>query len=497
MKRLKTYLIITLSGLLLPGLVRAQESMTIEDRYALDGINQVDIAGLHGMRVQIQTTSQKVLTVEWTVSGSQKSVDYYTQGAGLRFEERSNVARLDFITRTNTGENNYGREDESWLKALLKGKEQRKVENRESVSQEVQIYLPAHVELRVQGRYSDVDISGMNNKVRMDNRAGAIFLRNIYGDVSLDNEYGDITLEQVTGSMDLKSRSVQIEIRESKGNTRIVSDYSRILIHQLKGDLTIENRSGNVTVENLDGDYVHTGNYSTIDLTSISGSVDIDSRSATVRIEDAAEVVLAGDYTNMDLQRISSVKTIMISSKSASISFDEVAANVNIRGAYLKVSGENTQGSIRMTSKSGELDLRAHKGSIESEGEYMKYRLTDLMADSLVIDNRSGRVRAEFMNNPEWIQINSSSSDIDLEFKTGYNGEIAIAVEAGKIISDFKIPVISRSEADRVDVDLGIFKLQLGENAQIQQGEVGKAQGAKLIIANSSGDVRIRDRSVN
>ena len=115
----------------------------------------------------------------------------------------------------------------------------------------VQLYVPKHSKLLIDGSYVDTKLSNLDGSICMEIGRGNIKITNFDGSGIIEVEQGDVELENIKG---------------------------KLFVEKGKGSLQGFNISGTVKVESGNGH---------MELTSISGECDIDSGKGSIVIKDS------------------------------------------------------------------------------------------------------------------------------------------------------------------------------------------------------------------
>ncbi len=145
----------------------------------------------------------------------------------------------------------------------------------------------------VDAKYSSIEIDGVSGKagknIRVRGQSGNCTLTNAVGNVFIDDPYSTIVLKDITGNVNLSSKSSGITAMNVSGNWDSQTEYCKLKLRKLSaGTIAITNRSDAVdlglseapdslSIENEYGDVsvrMPRGFSGSIDLRSEYGSVD-------------------------------------------------------------------------------------------------------------------------------------------------------------------------------------------------------------------------------
>jgi len=142
--------------------------------------------------------------------------------------------------------------------------------DRPSTSIDYDLTIPAWMNIRLQNRYSDIEVDG------------------VAGSVSVESIEGDLTLRNLTGQVTAKTIEGKILLEGGRGKVQLTTIEGDVSVTKASGDLTIDSNDGDVTLTDLqasalsvstvDGDISFTGNLpasAVYDFTSHDGDVSL------------------------------------------------------------------------------------------------------------------------------------------------------------------------------------------------------------------------------
>lgn len=337
--------------------------------------------------------------------------------------------------------------------------------------------IPSDVELELTTRYSKIDVSNIKRTARIENRSGSVKLNNIGQAVTVYNEYGNIDISSVNGDVHLTSRSATIDVKNITGNLRVSSNYSKMNLSKITGILEIENKSGTVNAFDLDSDFSANGDYTNYELTNIRGDIEINNKNGTIDIDNAENVLISGDYSNVKASNLKG-KSVEIQSKSAKLELSNVLGKVRVNGGYLNIDLENIADDILISNRSGKVTARNLSGSCAIKGDYNKIKLDDFKGSEIQMENRSGDIEINALNDLNLVDIESSYTTIKLNLASAFTGNVRFFVTYGRLTHPYKL-----NNATLVDE----------RNSTEIEGSVGTGNG-RMFISSRNGNVTIKQK---
>jgi len=335
--------------------------------------------------------------------------------------------------------------------------------------------IPSDLELELITRYSKIDISNIERTARIENRSGSVKLNDIGQSVTVYNEYGNIDISSVNGDVEITSRSATVDVKNITGNLKVSSNYSKMNLSKITGILEVENKSGTVNAFDLDSDFTANGDYTNYELTNIRGDIKINNKNGTIDIDNAENVFITGDYSNVKASNLKG-QSVEIQSKSAKLELSDVLGKVNVNGGYLNIDLENIADDILISNRSGKVTARNLSGSCAINGDYNKIKLDDFKGSEIQMENRSGDIEVNAVNELEFVNIESSYTNIKLNLSSPFTGSVKFSVTYGKLDQPYTL-----NNATLVDE----------RNSTEVEGSVGTGNG-RMFIVSRNGHVTIK-----
>ncbi len=117
---------------------------------------------------------------------------------------------------------------------------------------DLDITVPASMDLTVQGGSTDVNVSGVDGRIETHISSGDVTLDNVSGSLDLNNSSGDITVKNESGPLDAHTSSGDIKVDHAAKTMDLSTD---------SGDITVDHAelSGQDSFQTVSGDIDFTG----------------------------------------------------------------------------------------------------------------------------------------------------------------------------------------------------------------------------------------------
>ncbi len=166
------------------------------------------------------------------------------------------------------------------------------------------LMVPLKNDLKINNSAGQINLSELENNIKI--KAGNTFidLFKIEGDVEIVNSGGNIELERVSGNILVQNRmggpvSIQncngrIEVDNSHGSVEItycegqltVRNSGRIDIEHHSGTVHVNNRNGFVSANHIDGDLVIFNSFEPLKVYNVTGSARLENANAVIEAEN-------------------------------------------------------------------------------------------------------------------------------------------------------------------------------------------------------------------
>lgn len=227
------------------------------------------------------------------------------------------------------------------------------------------------------------------------NREGDVIVRGAGRDVAIDQENGDVVLEKADAGVRLVLRNGTAGIRDVAGGAEIEAAHAKVTLAGA-GSLRLDGRHGEFSLRGVKGDARLKMAYSRLRVDG-AGRLEIDARHTPIEAFD----VPGGAFVTDE--------------------FDAVLL-------------ERIGGDIRVSSRSGRIDLRhAAAAGVVLENAYADIAVSDLASDRLDVLLSNGNLDLGAARVAERVNIKAKYSELNLSFVKLADPTVSIKAVHGRI----------------------------------------------------------------
>ncbi|QNO14436.1 DUF4097 family beta strand repeat protein [Alkalicella caledoniensis] len=114
---------------------------------------------------------------------------------------------------------------------------------------EIQVYVPKHSKLMVDGSYLNSDISNLNGSLSLENGKGDIKISNLDGNAIIEMEHGNIELENINGTILVEKGKGTLKAFKVAGELKVESGHGNMELTSLNGECYVESGKGDIVVQ--------------------------------------------------------------------------------------------------------------------------------------------------------------------------------------------------------------------------------------------------------
>lgn len=139
------------------------------------------------------------------------------------------------------------------------------------------ITMPNSMMLNVDDGSGDLEISKINNSVKLDDGSGDAMVEYITGDLWIDDGSGELSVRQVVGKVSIDDGSGELVIANIDGDVNVEDGSGDLSILDVSGTVTIDDGSGSINLNGAGGLKIIESGSGGLQISNVSGSVDIES----------------------------------------------------------------------------------------------------------------------------------------------------------------------------------------------------------------------------
>lgn len=450
-----------------------EQHREIEKRYPTQPSQRIEINGFTGSEITFRSWDKNEVYIKVDVSISSSDNDFerkYIESVAITDEQSPQTLAVTF------------RESERWrrgrdsfwgiVRSIFSGSYLRK-----EISGE--IYVPRSNAVVTDMKYGSIALENMKGPLRLLGQGNTLKLKNCSAVLEIENNYGTTTLERCGGDLRLGSKSAKVTVEQFAGKLRIDADYTTITVRDVTQPVSINSKSATIRVEDVKGGATINSNYSNITANSIAGMLNIQTTSGKIQAKDVEGLAIDANYTNVEVNGVSGkvAKEIVISGQSGSLHLENAVGNLHVVNPYSRIDLRNIKGNVDLTTKSSRVTADDVIGDWRSETEYSSVVLRGLVAQRVVMTNKSNPIDIELKRVPGLIDIKNEYGGVSVSMPAGFSGEVDLEATYGNV--DTNLPL------DR--------KKSFGGSGGYAFGKVGSGSG-RISIEAKSGDVKLMQR---
>ncbi|MFW5992456.1 MAG: hypothetical protein ACOCQN_04615, partial [Halanaerobiaceae bacterium] len=119
---------------------------------------------------------------------------------------------------------------------------------------EYRLRVPDHLFLDLENRYGELNVSDINENIRLGNYYDRMSVRNIYGDAEIFGRYGATSINNIQGSLDLDTRYNSVNVDTVEKNINLTADYGQAKMVNVGGPADIEYSYGSLEFNDIRGE---------------------------------------------------------------------------------------------------------------------------------------------------------------------------------------------------------------------------------------------------
>jgi hypothetical protein len=444
---------------------QAATSVTLGDTLDARQVQNVVISGARGMKVSVRGYDGNRVIYKWTVSGSGEQFDRVIRNSSADASVQQGTLTIRISTVAKDGYSSSKSNEESWIKQLISpSKGNRPMRSGEQVLQIFEVLVPASCKFELESSIAEVQITGMTNGLKIENRSGSVRITSTKGDLSVDNQYGATEVSEHIGAAVVRGRSGTITTSETTGRLNVNSDYSTIRVTRHNGTLSTENESGKTIIEEVDGDVTVRGKYGAVEVSEVTGKTDIVNNSGSVEVSDAKAVNVTNLNGSVTLTKIKSAVSGTIQATNGSVSLTRVEAPLLIDTKNGSLESKDGAAKLTVITKNGSIRIDRHKGDLELRGGETSITLHGIQAEEVILANGNRNIEAQF-DRVGRVDIVSEGPSIRLDYPGKIDGAVDIEVTEGTITGNAfsKSQITASGGGERVKTGIGreVLKVRL------------------------------------
>ena len=148
--------------------------------------------------------------------------------------------------------------------------------NGSSPSIDLVVTMPKSLLLDIEDGSGEIQISDVNNDIKIVDGSGSTNINNIKGNVDIKDGSGSIVMAQIGGNVNIDDGSGSITIANVNGDLSIQDGSGGIDVLEVDGTVTIDDGSGDIDVNRAGGLKIVESGSGGLEVANVTGEVEID-----------------------------------------------------------------------------------------------------------------------------------------------------------------------------------------------------------------------------
>ena len=145
----------------------------------------------------------------------------------------------------------------------------------QGLSIDLVVTMPSELALDLNDSSGDVEIKGLNSKIKVDDSSGSLTI-NGGASVEVDDSSGDLYISNIKGDTEVEDGSGYTRIENTQGAVEVDDGSGDLVIKNVKGIVKVDDGSGSITVNGAGGLIIEDDGSGDLNIDNIKGEVRID-----------------------------------------------------------------------------------------------------------------------------------------------------------------------------------------------------------------------------
>lgn len=189
------------------------------------------------------------------------------------------------------------------------------------------VLVPEGVELQLNNRYGNAEITNTDGNVDIENKYGDILARDIRAEMRVRHGYGQVFLQGIKGPLAMVSKYSTVKVSDAQA-LEIEARYSRIKLFGIKQGIHLTN------------------SHDSIELSDVKGDVDLNARHCRIKLLniDSGYLIVRNSYNNVNIENLWAREAdFILSHGNLNVKFFEVENRISIRNKHSDIVLEYSQ----------------------------------------------------------------------------------------------------------------------------------------------------------
>jgi hypothetical protein len=229
----------------------------------------------------------------------------------------------------------------------------------------LRVSLPSGIGLIVETASADINISDLENNIKIDGSSADVCLDNIRGAIDMHLSSGDVEAIEINGGLSLSGSSSDFKIEKAMGDISVSVTSGDGTIDLAEGNLDVSTSSGDIKIFDLHGNLEAQTTSGDIQALNIDGSVNVETISGEAILRQ-----LKSDEGIYYIETVSGDITCEIDRGfSGRVSLETVSGDIDsnidmditeFSGSFMQGSTGDGHGRIKLVTISGDIMLEQY-----------------------------------------------------------------------------------------------------------------------------------------
>lgn len=234
------------------------------------------------------------------------------------------------------------------------------------VKSNLTLVVPSDVEIQLENRHGDVDLSELTGPLVAKNSHGNLVANQIAGgsltvshgnttvlmstgNISIDSSHGDVNVDGIVGELTIDARHSEIRASEVSSKVDVKTTHDNIIVSKLQGDVILNNSHGKITATELEGSVTTKNRHGNTTISTSGNTVSADSSHGNIRV-----TVTNDAFSSVELETsFGSIELKLPAAANPSIKMDTSFGDTNsefesMQGSSQSVILKNQHGDIEV-----------------------------------------------------------------------------------------------------------------------------------------------------
>jgi DUF4097 and DUF4098 domain-containing protein YvlB len=228
---------------------------------------------------------------------------------------------------------------------------------------DLEVHLPKKMSIEARTNRGNITINGLAGSVNLISRSGDVEIRDVAKDIEVQMTRGDCRVTDAKGNVRVTGRGSEIEIADVQGEATVEGEFSGLRFTRVRKGLRFLSQRTDLTVGELAGRLeLASGD---LDLTDVRGNVSLTTRNKDIRMENVAgRITIHNRRGNVELRLAEAPKQeIEVENESGSVELNLPASSA------FEIKASSRNGDVESDFSGPELKKTEEQRTQKLEGK--------------------------------------------------------------------------------------------------------------------------------